>query len=168
MAMFAYEFNNLEDLFLQQAEDLYDAETRLIDALPLMSQAATSSDLKQAFDSHLRETQGHKARLEDVFRRIGKEPKRETCKAMQGLIKEGDEMISAKGDPKVKDAALIAAAQRVEHYEMAGYGALRTFARQLGWQDVASTLQQTLDEEGNADKKLTAIAESHVNVEAVH
>jgi ferritin-like metal-binding protein YciE len=168
MAIFAYEFNNLEDLFLQQVEDLYDAETRLIDALPLMSQAASSPDLKQAFDSHLRETEGHKARLEDVFRRLGKEPKREACKAMQGLIKEGEEMISAKGDPKVKDAGLIAAAQRVEHYEMAGYGALRTYARQLGMQDVAATLQQTLDEEGDADKKLTAIAESHVNAEAVH
>jgi ferritin-like metal-binding protein YciE len=167
MALFAHEFNNLEELFLHQLEDLYDAEHRLIEALPLMSKAATSPDLKRAFDAHLHQTEGHKARLEEVFRKLGKEPKREACKAMQGLVKEGDDMIAAKGDAKVRDAGLIAAAQRVEHYEMAGYGTVRTFARQLGLQDVARTLQMTLDEEGEADKKLTAIAEGHVNMESV-
>lgn len=168
MALFAHEFNDLRDLFLQQIEDLYDAETRLVEALPKMSEAASSADLREAFDMHLRETQGHKARLEDVFRKLGKEPTRETCKAMQGLLREGEEMINAKGDDKVRDAGLIAAAQRVEHYEIAGYGTVRAFAEKLGLQDVARTLQQTLDEEGNADKKLTALAESHINLESVH
>lgn len=168
MAMFSYEFNNLQDLLVQQLEDLYDAETRLISALPQMSQAATSADLKQAFSMHLRETQGHKQRLEEVFQKLGKEPKRESCKAMQGLVKEGEDMISAKGDDKVRDAALIAAAQRVEHYEMAGYGTVRTYAQQLGFADIARTLQQTLDEEGEANKKLTALAESHINAESIH
>ena len=167
MALFAHEFHNLQDLFVHQLEDLYDAENRLIESLPLMSQAATSPDLKQAFDMHLRQTEGHKARLEEVFHKLNMEAKRETCKAMQGLVKEGEDMISAKGDDKVRDAGLIAAAQRVEHYEMAGYGAVRTYARQLGLQDVAQTLQRTLDEEGEADKKLTALAEGHINMESV-
>ena len=167
MALFSHEFNNLQDLFVHQLEDLYDAEHRLIEALPLMSEAASSPDLKRAFDMHLQETEGHRARLEEVFRKLGREPKRETCPAMQGLVKEGQHMISAKGDAKVRDAGLIAAAQRVEHYEMAGYGAVRTYAKQLGLQDIAQTLQQTLDEEGETDKKLTALAEGHINRESV-
>lgn len=166
MALFAPELNNLQDLFMHELRDLYDAEQRLVEALPLMSGAATSADLKRAFDAHLMETRSHVGRLEEVFRKLGQEPKRETCKAMQGLIKEGDDMISAKGDAKVRDAGLIAAAQRVEHYEMAGYGAVRTYAQQLGFQDIARTLQQTLDEEGEADKKLTALALSHINAES--
>lgn len=160
------EFNNLQDLFVQQLEDLYDAEKRLTDALPKMAEAASSSQLKQAFTDHLAETRQHVARLEQVFQKMGMEPKRETCPAMKGLIKEGEEMISARGDDKVRDAGLIAAGQRVEHYEMAGYGTVRTFAQQLGMQDVASILQQTLDEEGQADKKLTSIAESSTNPQA--
>lgn len=154
------EFNSLKDLFIEQLEDLYDAEQRLTNALPKMAEAATSSQLKQAFQSHLVETQGHVSRLETVFAQLGVEPKRETCPAMKGLIAEGEEMISAKGDSQIKDQALIAAAQRVEHYEMAAYGTVRTFARQLGLSQAAATLQQTLDEEGAADKKLTSIAES--------
>lgn len=163
MAMFNYEFNNLSDLFVQQLKDLYDGEQQLTEALPLMAQAANSSRLKNAFEEHFRQTQGHVQRLEQVFRALNCEPERETCPAMKGMIKEGNEMMSAKGDPSVRDAALIAAAQRVEHYEMAGYGSARTFAHQLGRDDLAHILQQTLDEEGEADKKLTSIAESGVN-----
>jgi len=164
----ATEFNNLNDLFVQQLEDLYDAEKRLTDALPKMAQAAHSPELKSAFQQHHRQTQTHVARLERVFGMIGKEPKRETCPAMKGLITEGEEMISAKGDDAVKDAALIAAAQRVEHYEMAGYGTVRNFAQHLGLSEAARTLQQTLDEEGETDKLLTRLAESGINSMATH
>jgi ferritin-like metal-binding protein YciE len=158
-----YEFNNLNDLFIEQLEDLYDAENRLTEALPKMASAASSPDLRNAFNMHLEQTKVHARRLEQIFGQLGCQPKRETCKAMQGLISEGSEMISAKGDPAVRDAALIAAAQRVEHYEMAGYGTVRNFAAHLGLQDVARTLQQTLDEEGETDKKLTRLAESGIN-----
>jgi len=164
----ATEFNNLNDLFVQQLEDLYDAEKRLTDALPKMAEAAHSPELKSAFQQHFRQTQNHVARLEQVFGMIGKTPKRETCPAMKGLISEGEEMISAKGDDMVKDAALIAAAQRVEHYEMAGYGTVRNFAQHLGLNDAARTLQQTLDEEGETDKLLTRLAESGINSMATH
>jgi ferritin-like metal-binding protein YciE len=163
MALFNYEFNNLNDLFVQQLKDLYDGEMQLTEALPKMAQAATSSQLKNAFQEHFRETQGHVQRLEQVFRAINQQPKRETCPAMKGMIKEGSDIISAKGDPTVRDAALIAAAQRVEHYEMAGYGTVRTFAQQLGRSDLAQILQETLNEEGAADKKLTSIAEASIN-----
>ncbi len=153
-------FNTLNDLFVEQLQDLYDAENRLTEALPKMRDAASSASLKDAFESHLAETEQHVRRLEQVFKQIGLEPERETCPAMKGLIKEGQEMIDAEGDPIVKDSALIAAAQRVEHYEMAGYGSVRSFAQRLGLGEVANTLQMTLDEEGAADKKLTMIAES--------
>src|SRR5437016_14163775 len=112
------EFNSFQDLFVDQLEDLYDAEQRLTQALPKMADAANSTQLKQAFQQHLTETQGHVARLETIFRQIGRDPKRETSQAMKGLITEGEEMVSAKGDSIIKDAALIAAAQRVEHYEI--------------------------------------------------
>jgi ferritin-like metal-binding protein YciE len=160
------EFNSLNDLFVNQIEDLYDAENRLTQALPKMADAANSSQLKQAFQSHLTETQGHVRRLEQIFREINIEPKRETCQAMKGLIAEGEEIIKASGDPDVKDAALIAAAQRVEHYEMSGYGSARAFARRLGLSQAASLLQQTLEEEKAADEKLNTIAESSVNQRA--
>ena len=160
------EFNSFKDLFVEQIKDLYDAENRLTEALPKMADAATSSQLKQAFQSHLRETEGHVARLEQVFQQINVEPKRETCEAMKGLIAEGETMIKAKGNPDVKDAALIAAAQRVEHYEMSGYGSARAFARRLGLTQAASLLQQTLEEEKAADEKLNQIAETSVNRQA--
>jgi ferritin-like metal-binding protein YciE len=160
------EFNSFQDLFVNQIEDLYDAEQRLTKALPKMADAASSPDLKQAFRSHLRETEGHVARLEQIFNRLGNRTKRETCEAMKGLISEGEQMIAAKGDSLVRDAALIAAAQRVEHYEISGYGTARTFAMRLGLQDVAETLNKTLQEEGAADRKLSQIAESQVNVQA--
>lgn len=160
------ELNTLRDLFVAQLKDLYDAEQRIADALPKMAEAAHSGDLKQAFEQHLGETREHVSRLELIFRELGMEPERETCEATKGLIAEGDEVIKANGSSAVKDAALIAAAQRVEHYEMAGYGTVRTFANQLGYDHAASLLQHTLDEEGNADKVLTEIAEQVVNAEA--
>ena len=160
------EFNSLQDLFVEQIQDLYDAEQRLTKALPKMADAAHNPQLKTAFQDHLRETENHIKRLEQVFQLLGKSPERETCEAMKGLIAEGEEMVQAKGDPDVKDAALIAAAQRVEHYEIAGYGTARTFAQHLGLDQAARLLQETLDEEGNTDKRLTALAEASINIKA--
>ncbi|HEX7359531.1 MAG TPA: ferritin-like domain-containing protein [Bryobacteraceae bacterium] len=162
----AMEFNSFKDLFANQIEDLYDAEQRLTKALPKMAEAANSNQLKQAIQHHLTETQGHVSRLETIFREIGMEPKRETCDAMKGLISEGSDMAKAKGDADIKDAAIIASAQRVEHYEIAGYGTARTFALRLGLRQAADLLQQTLNEEAAADRKLTQIAEGNVNVQA--
>lgn len=159
-------FNTLEELFVAQLHDLYDAEQQLTMALPKMRDAANSTPLKEAFAHHLTETERQVERLEEVFRMIGEEPKRETCAAMKGLIAEGEEMINAKGDPAVLDAGLIAAAQRVEHYEMAGYGTARTLAKRLGHLNAAELLQDTLDEEGAADEKLTEVAETYANVQA--
>jgi ferritin-like metal-binding protein YciE len=158
--------DSLDTVLLLQLKDLYNAETQLMTALPKMAAAAHSTELRQAFETHLEETRGQKARLEQVFRMLGQQPEGETCEAMQGLVTEGDEVIALEGDPDVKDAALIASAQRVEHYEIAGYGCARSFALRIGRPDIASLLQETLDEEGNADKILTQIAESQVNVEA--
>jgi ferritin-like metal-binding protein YciE len=155
--------DNLENVLVLQLQDLYSAEDQLISALPKMADAASSHELKQAFLSHLQETRNHKTRLEQAFRLLGEEKKAETCEAMEGLISEGEEVMGLEGEPDVKDAALIAAAQRVEHYEIAGYGCARTFARRLGHESVANLLQQTLDEEANADKILTHIGESIVN-----
>ena len=166
MALLAHEFNSLDELFVHELKDLYDAEHRLMEALPQMAEAASSSDLRQAFTTHLQETQGHIRQLEQVFRKLGTEPERQACKAMKGIIDEGSDMLSAKGDDKVRDAALIASAQRAEHYEIAGYGTVRTFAQQLGHQSLVPILQQILDEEGATDKKLSMIAEGHVNAEA--
>jgi len=160
------EFDSLDSLLVEQLQDLYDAENRLIDALPKMADAASSPSLKQAFQSHLEETKGQVNRLEQAFQLLDQSANRKSCEAMKGLIKEGEEMIKAKGDSAIKDAALIAAAQRVEHYEMAGYGSARNFAQRCGRQDVADLLQQTLQEEGDADKKLTQIAESSINADA--
>jgi ferritin-like metal-binding protein YciE len=162
----AMEFNSFKDLFANQIEVLYDAEQRLTKALPKMAEAANSNQLRQAIQHHLTETQGHISRLETVFREIGMEPKRETSDSMKGLISEGEDMVKAKGDPDIKDAAIIAAAQRVEHNEIAGYGTARTFALRLGLRQAADLLQQTLNEEAAADRKLTQIAEGNVNVQA--
>jgi ferritin-like metal-binding protein YciE len=166
MAIFSSDIDSFEGLFIQQIEDLYDAENQLTQALPKMADAANSTQLKQAFTTHLRETQNHVQRLEQIFQQIGRSPKRETCKAMKGLVSEGEEMIKANAGPGVKDAGLIAAAQRVEHYEMAGYGTARTFAERLGHAEAARLLQATLTEEQMADKKLTTIAEQTVNPQA--
>lgn len=158
--------DNLSDLLIQQLEDLYSAESQLIDALPKMAEAAQAEPLKAAFRNHLAETKRQKERLERVFQMLGHEPGSHTCEAMEGLIEEGEEIISAEGDPEVKDAALIAAAQRVEHYEMAGYGCVRTFAHRLGHHEAGELLQETLNEEASADKLLTEIAQRSVNLHA--
>lgn len=159
-------FDSFETLFLDQLQDLYDAEQRLVKALPQMAQAAHEPSLKSAFQDHLRQTENHVKRLERVFQIMGKSAEGKTCQAMKGLVEEGQEVVSASGDSDVKDAALIAAAQRVEHYEIAAYGTARTFARHLGKNDAAQLLQQTLDEEGATDKKLTQLAERTINAQA--
>jgi ferritin-like metal-binding protein YciE len=160
------QMESLKDLFVDQLKDLYHAENQLIKALPKMSKAASNPQLQQAFTDHLEETQGHVQRLEQVFEELGEPAKGKTCKAMQGLIEEGKEAMGEDAEPEVMDAALIAAAQRIEHYEMAGYGCVRTYAQQLGIRQAAQLLQQTLEEEGQADKKLTKLAETLINVAA--
>ena len=156
----------LRDLYVEQLQDLYSAETQLVKALPKMAKAASNPQLQSAFQEHLSQTQTHVQRLEQIFQQLGAKAGGHTCKGMEGLIKEGEEMIKAKGDASAIDAGLIAAAQRVEHYEIAGYGCVRTYAHQLGDQQAVSLLQQTLDEEGVTDKKLTQLAEHVINLEA--
>jgi ferritin-like metal-binding protein YciE len=156
----------LRDLYVEQLHDLYSAETQIVDALPKMVKAASNQQLQSAFQDHLGQTKQHVQRLETIFQQLGAKPKGEKCKGMEGLLKEGEEMIKMKGDPAAIDAGLIAAAQRVEHYEMAGYGCVRTYAQMLGDQQSMTLLQRTLDEEGAADKKLTALAENVINLEA--
>jgi len=158
--------DSLECLFVDQLQDLYDAEQRLVKALPKMATAAHNAELKAAFQQHYQQTQNHVKRLESVFGTLGKKAEAKTCAAMKGLITEGDEMINASGDEDVRDAALIAAAQRVEHYEIAGYGTARTFAQRLGHVQAAGLLQQTLDEEKQTDEILNQIAERSINVKA--
>ncbi|HLK17856.1 MAG TPA: ferritin-like domain-containing protein [Bryobacteraceae bacterium] len=157
---------NLEDLFVEQIEDLYDAEQRLVKTLPKMAEASTSPQLRQAFESHLEETKGHVRRLEQVFQALRKKPKGQTCDAMKGLIEEGDDMISNTEQSPLRDAGLIAAANRVEHYEIAAYGSVLSFAKTLGVQEALSLLDATLTEEKKADEKLTQIAETSVNESA--
>jgi ferritin-like metal-binding protein YciE len=158
---------SLHDLYVDELKDLYSAEHQLLKALPKMAKAASASQLAKAFTDHLTETKGQVDRLEKIFNKLDVSPKGKTCKAMEGLLEEGKEVMAEDADPMVMDAALIAAAQRVEHYEMAGYGCVRTFARLLGDEQAADLLQQTLDEEGAADKKLTKLAEMVINAEAV-
>jgi ferritin-like metal-binding protein YciE len=160
------EMETLQDLYVQELKDLYSAENQLVKAIPKMIKAASHRQLKAAFTDHLRKTQEHVRRLERVCKELGVSPRGKKCEGMEGLIKEGAGLIKEKPEPDVLDAGLIAAAQHVEHYEMAGYGCVRTFARLLGRADHAKLLQQTLDEEGEADKKLTALAERVINVEA--
>jgi ferritin-like metal-binding protein YciE len=151
--------NRLDDLYLDQLKDLYSAEKQLVQALPKMAKAAASEELKTGFEEHLEQTKTHVSRLEQIFASLGSSPGRKKCAAMEGLIQEGQEAIELQGDAIVRDAALIAAAQRVEHYEIAAYGTVRTFANHLGHSDHSSLLQTTLDEEGATDKKLTTMAE---------
>src|SRR5438128_3437851 len=133
MGLFSVEeFRSLEDLFLNQLQDLFDAENRIVKALPKMIDAATTPELKQAFETHVAQTQEHVLRLRTIFTQVGHNPEGETCEAMKGLLREAEEMIEARGDAAVKDAALIAAAQRIEHYEIAGYGTARSLAMHLG------------------------------------
>ena len=158
---------SLKDLYLEQLKDLYSAETQLLDALPKMAEGASASDLKQAFSAHHRQTQEHVRRLERVFQDLGESPKGHTCEGMKGLIREGEEMLRMHGEPSVLDAGLIACAQRVEHYEIAGYGTGRTYAELLGRDEHVTLLERTLDEEEETDELLTRLAESHVNEEAI-
>jgi len=155
----------LEDLLAEELKDLYSAENQLVKALPKMAKAASSPDLRKGFEKHLKQTEEHVKRLEKVCEELGVSPRGKKCKGMEGLIEEGSETAKEDADPDVKDAALIAAAQRVEHYEMAGYGCVRTYAKLLGHKSAAKLLQQTLDEEGDTDKGLTKLAES-INVDA--
>jgi ferritin-like metal-binding protein YciE len=141
-----------------QLADLYSAEKQLVDALPKVARAATHPRLREALEQHLEQTRGHARRLEEIFRGRGMSPPAEHCEGMEGLLKEGEEVVSASGDPAAKDAALIAAAQRVEHYEIAGYGTARTLADDLGLDEAKDLLQETLDEEARADELLTQIA----------
>ena len=155
--------DSLRELFIEQLRDIYSAENQLVKALPKMAKAASSSELQTAFTNHLEQTREHVERLETIFANLDEEPEGETCKGMAGLIAEGKEAIDADGEDDVKDAWLIAAAQRVEHYEIAAYGTARAFARQLNNEYAAELLEQTLDEEKAADQKLTMIAEGSVN-----
>jgi ferritin-like metal-binding protein YciE len=156
---------NLQQLYLKELRDLYSAENQITDALPKLIDAANNSELKNALQEHLNVTQTQIGRLEQIFQSLNEKATGETCKGMKGVIKEGDEIVSAGGDPATVDAGIISAAQRVEHYEMAGYGTVRTYAKLLGRNQDSQLLQQTLDEEEEADQTLTQIANT-VNVEA--
>lgn len=149
---------SIEALLVQEIKDLYSAETQLVKALPKMAKAATDPDLRAGFETHLEETKVHVDRLEEVAKFLDVSPKGKSCKAMKGLIEEGSEVIDEDGEPAVKDLALIVAAQKVEHYEIAGYGSARTLAEVLGFDEAVELLQATLDEEGQTDKKLTELS----------
>ncbi len=160
------ELETLKDLYVEQLKDLYSAERQLVKALPKMVKAANNQELKAAFQDHLEKTKEHAARIERICDELGVSPRGKKCVGMEGLIEEGQELIKENPDPEVLDAGLIAGAQHVEHYEMAGYGCCRTYARQMGYDNQADILQRTLDEEGEADHLLTALAESSINIEA--
>ena len=153
----------MEDLYVNELKDLYSAEKQILKALPRMAKAASHPELRQAFQEHVAVTEEQVRRLETIFDELGKAPRGKKCKGMEGLLEEGKEIMSEVEDEELLDAGLIGAAQRVEHYEIAGYGCARTFARQLGRHDVADLLQQTLNEEANTDKLLTQVAEGLIN-----
>jgi ferritin-like metal-binding protein YciE len=156
----------LEDLYTDLLKDLYSAEKQLVKALPKMVKNAESPDLQKAFQEHLRQTEGHVERIERIFTELGGSPRGKKCVGMEGLIEEGSELLQEDVEPDVLDAGMIAAAQKVEHYEIASYGTARAWAQRLGYDNAARLLQQTLEEESMANEKLTKIAESHVNMEA--
>lgn len=158
---------SLQDLYLEQLKDLHSAERQIIEALPKMIEQTQNTELRAAFQTHLRQTEEQLRRLEQIGKRAGKDLSGHKCKGMEGLLEEGSELMEERADSDVLDAALISAAQRVEHYEMAGYGCARTYARLLGLEDDAQILQKTLDEEGETDHLLTELAERVVNVEAL-
>jgi ferritin-like metal-binding protein YciE len=155
--------DTMRNLLVAELRDLYSAERQLVKALPKLAKAATSPTLKQALTTHLAETRGHLARLDDIFETLDKRPRGKKCKGMEGLIDEGDERADRKGDDAVLDAGIIAAAQRIEHYEIASYGCSIAFAETLGEAKIAALLKQTRDEEEAADDRLTAIADAEVN-----
>jgi ferritin-like metal-binding protein YciE len=154
-------------LYLSELRDLYSAEDQILKALPKVIEKATAPELRQALANHLEETRGHVARLEQIFEMHAEEAKKQKCKGMQGVLAEGDELIGSDAPPEVLDAAIISACQRVEHYEIAAYGTVRTYAEQLGHERAAGLLQETLDEEVAADEKLMDIADTRVNIEAI-
>ena len=159
--------DTLKTLYVNELRDLYNAEQQLVKALPKMAKAASSEELQEAFEKHLEQTRQHVERLEEVFEDIGEKPKGKTCKAMKGLIEEGSEILQEDGDESVIDAGIIVAAQKVEHYEIASYGSVRTFAQLLGKDTSADLLQTTLDEESEANELLNKLAEDIVNPEAL-
>lgn len=159
--------NTLKQLYIEELRDLHSAENQLLKALPKMAKGASSEELKLAFENHLDQTKVHVERLEEIFERLDETPKGKTCQAMKGLVEEGSEMLGEYGEECVLDAGIIAAAQKVEHYEIASYGTVRTFAQLLGEDEAAELLQETLDEEGEADKLLTQLAQQIVNPEAL-
>lgn len=159
--------DTMRDLFIRQLKDLYSAESQLTKALPRMAKGAADEELRAAFEGHLEETKMHVARIEEIFEAVSLgSPRGHKCKGMEGLIEEGSEMLGESGDDSVIDAGLIGAAQRVEHYEISGYGTARTMAQLLGLSQAANLLQQTLDEESAADEKLTQIAENYIHAAA--
>ncbi len=157
--------DNIEKLFVNELKDLYSAEKQITRALPKMAKAASNEELRTAFETHLKETEGQIERLDRVFEILGKPASGKTCKGMQGVLEEGAETMEETSEGEIRDAAMISAAQRVEHYEIAAYGTVRTIAELLNQKEIAQLLQKTLDEEGNTDKKLTQIA-SKVNRQA--
>jgi ferritin-like metal-binding protein YciE len=159
--------NTLEQLYISELRDLYSAENQLLKALPKMAKGASSPELKDAFEKHLEQTKGHVERLEELFQQLDESPKGKTCHGMKGLIEEGSEILNEDGEDSVLDAGIIVAAQKVEHYEIAGYGSARTFANLLGKDEEAKLLQSTLDEESETNEILNGLAESVVNPEAV-
>lgn len=161
------DIDTMEKLFVHELKDLYSAENQILEALQKMTKKATHAKLKSAFEEHLTQTKDQVKRLEQIFDDLEYEPGGQKCKGMEGLIEEGEDAMEDAEDDEVRDAAMIAAAQRVEHYEIAGYGTARTYARLLGNDKAAKLLQTTLDEEGATDKKLTQLAESTVNQDAM-
>jgi ferritin-like metal-binding protein YciE len=161
------DIDSLQKLFVHELKDLYSAENQILDALPKMAEKASHPELRQAFETHRSQTEEQVRRLEQIFDSLEHQPGGHKCRGMEGLIEEGEDVMKDAEDDDVRDAAMIAAAQRVEHYEIAAYGTARTYARMLGNEDAARLLQQTLDEEGETDKKLTQLAESRVNRSAM-
>lgn len=159
---------SMEDLLVHDLQDLHSAETQLIEALPKMAEAASATELKKAFNEHLKQTRTHVTRLEKALKKLGKSPSNEKCKGMAGLIQEGEKAIKDVTDPATLDAALIGAAQRVEHYEISGYGTARAHAQLLGHSDLVDLLQTTLDEEGETNKRLTQLAEGRMSFTGVN
>ena len=160
------QMESLQELLIEEMRDIYSAENQLLKAMPKMAKKASNPQLKKAFETHMKETEVQVQRLQKIFEKLGKKPTGKKCAAMEGLIEEGKEMMGEDMEDDVMDAALISIAQKVEHYEIASYGTVRTWAQQLGDEQTARALQQTLDEEGKTDKLLTELAESTINVEA--
>jgi ferritin-like metal-binding protein YciE len=159
--------DTLEKLYINELRDLYSAENQLLKALPKMAKGASSNELKDAFEKHLEQTRGHVERLEEIFEQLDESPKGKTCHGMKGLIEEGSEILEDDGEDSVLDAGIVVAAQKVEHYEIASYGSVRTLAKLLGQDDAASLLQITLDEESEANEILNGLAEGIVNPQAL-